>query len=273
VTRNPMRDAMYLVALAIGSLMFPQNSIAEVPRLIHYQGQVLDSQEIPLEGPYTLTFRLYDAEIGGTTLWEEVQTDVPIHQGHFSVSLGEVNTLEAIVWDQPCWLSVQINSEPELLPRQRITSVPLAVRASVAEQLATPITTLSITDDAHRLVPIGAIILWMENECPSGYSRLSALDGKFITAGPDYNAEAGGSNTHTHSIPPHAHNFSATTSGASGPSHGWNAGRGSSSDASDAPELRHTHSISGSTNSDGSGTTDIADSRPEFATMLLCQKD
>ena len=39
-------------------------------------------------------------------------------------------------WATPCWLSVQVNTEPELAPRQRITSVPLAL---MAEQLHGPL--------------------------------------------------------------------------------------------------------------------------------------
>jgi hypothetical protein len=98
----------------------------------------VDSQGVPLEGPYTLIFRLYNAETAGTKAWEETQTNVPISKGHFSVLLGQVTPLTSVNWGSPCWLSVQVGTEPELSPRQRITSVPLAIRAETAEQLTTP---------------------------------------------------------------------------------------------------------------------------------------
>lgn len=108
---------------------------AAVPHLIRYQGQAVDAQDVPLQGPYRMTFRLYDAETGGQVIWQETQTDVPVNQGRFSILLGQVTALN-IDWSRPGWLSTQIGTDPELLPRQRITSVPLAMRAEVAERLA-----------------------------------------------------------------------------------------------------------------------------------------
>ena len=114
-------------------------ALAQVPHLIRYQGQAVDAQGVPLEGPYTLTFRLYDAETGGVKVWEEVQPDVPLKGGHFSVLLGQMTPLASMDWSQPRWVTIQVGEEPEMSPRQPITSVPLAVRAEVAERLDGPI--------------------------------------------------------------------------------------------------------------------------------------
>ena len=81
-----------------------------------------------------MTLRLYNAETAGSVVWQETQTGVPITKGNFSVLLGQVTPLNAD-WSQPLWLSLQVNADAELAPRQRITSVPLAVRAEVAESL------------------------------------------------------------------------------------------------------------------------------------------
>jgi len=122
-----------------------RTAFAEVPRLIRYQGQAVDSQGVPLEGPYNLIFRLYDAETAGTVLWEETQVTVALSKGHFSVLLGSVTPLVSMDWAAPCWLGIQVNAEPELAPRQRITSVPLALRAQQAEALTQPIAPSLIT--------------------------------------------------------------------------------------------------------------------------------
>jgi len=114
-------------------------AFAEVPHLVRYQGQAVDSQGVPLEGPYDLTVRLYDAETGGTVTWQETHDDIPITGGHFSILLGSITPLDDMDWNEPCWLSIQLNDEAELSPRQRITSVPLAL---MAEQLDGPITTV-----------------------------------------------------------------------------------------------------------------------------------
>src|SRR3989338_7137931 len=122
-----MKSIRFSLVLSAYCLVLTSSSLyAEVPHLIRYQGQAVDSNGVPLEGPYTLTFRLYDAETGGTELWKEEQTSVQLTGGHFSVLLGQQTPLSPTMdWSVPCWLSVQVNGEPELTPRPRITSVPL----------------------------------------------------------------------------------------------------------------------------------------------------
>jgi len=252
---------------------------ADVPHLVRYQGQAADENEVPLEGPYDLTFRLYDAETTGTVLWQETQPAIPITKGHFSVLLGSVTPLDGMPWTSPCWLAIQINAEPELTPRQRITSVPLAI---TAERLAVPVTTSTITDDAHSLVPSGVLVLSPGGACPEGYTRFAALDGKFLVADTTYQPAAGGSHTkdlsHAHGAgsyagPSHTHTF--TTGGES-----QRPGDPTSPYAGGAGENRHTHTgatdsggtgaITGTSATGGSSSLDI---RPAFATVLLCQKD
>lgn len=123
------------LSLLLTSLLPLRPAFAQVPQLIRYQGQAVDSQGVPLEGPYTLTFRLYDAATAGTLLWQEPQNNVTLSKGHFSVLLGQVTPLTAMDWSKSCWLSIQVGAQPELSPRQQLTSVPLAIRAQTAEQV------------------------------------------------------------------------------------------------------------------------------------------
>ncbi len=251
---------------------------AAVPHLVCYQGQAVDAQGVPLQGPYTLTFRLYDAETGGTIVWQEVQPDVPLNKGHFSVLLGQVTVL-TLDWSQPVWLTTQLGTDPELLPRQRITSVPLAIQAEraetseVAQQLSSPITTSTIADDANKLVPSGAIILWEDVSCPAGYTQLITYDDKFLmvssTAG-----TTGGSDTHTHGgstgthaltiseIPAHTHGIRGHwNAGGQGPNFFVNTGDGVGVSTENAGGgAGHSHNISST------------DHRPSFKTVVLCKK-
>lgn len=259
---------------------------AEVPHLIRYQGQAVDTNGVPLEGPYTLTFRLYDAETVGNKVWEEIQPNVPLSKGHFSVLLGSVNVLSAMDWSRPCWLGVQVNSEPELSPRQRITSVPLAI---TAEKLAVPVTTSTITDDDNSLVPTGAIILWNSATCPAGYTRLSAYDGKFLV-GSNTAGTTGGSNTHTHSAgtyvgPSHTHQMDSGSVYAEkhvNPAgmgdavfihaNGFLGATGGGEGGGTVVSAVKNQTTTGGTGSI-TGTSASTDSRPEFLTILLCQKN
>lgn len=110
-------------------------TLAQVPHLIRYQGRATDAQGAPLEGSHNLTFRLYDKETEGNRVWEEVQPNIPLTNGHFSVLLGQVTSLN-VDWNKPLWLAVQVGETPELAPRQLTTSVPFAL---VAEQLDGPL--------------------------------------------------------------------------------------------------------------------------------------
>ncbi|MBI3011412.1 MAG: hypothetical protein HYY58_02835 [Candidatus Omnitrophica bacterium] len=265
--------------LLLSSLLLSSWALADVPHLIRYQGQAVDSQGVPLEGPYTLTFRLYDAETGGAKVWEEIQPNVALQGGQFSVLLGQVTPLAAMDWSRPRWLSVQVGTDSELAPRQRITSVPLAIKAETAEEadrLTVPVTTSTITDDDNSLVPSGAVILWTGASCPAGYTRLSALDGKFLVADTTYQPAAGGSNTkdlsHTHSTPSHTHTNTNVQC------MGWNAGPGGpgtcgSTNAVVGSYFQGQQTQSGGGGQTGSGGSAGVDIRPAFASVLLCQKN
>ena len=282
--KKPVPQLLNMVRLFVyWSLVTGHSALAyaDVPHLIRYQGQAVDAQGVSLEGPYNLTFRLYAAETDGTVLWQEIHPAVPLSHGQFSVLLGQLTPLNSMDWATPCWLSVQVNTEPELLPRQRITSVPLAVRAEVAEELANPVTTSTIADDAHALVPAEAIILWSGTSCPEGYSRFSALDGKFLVADSSYNEAAGGSNTkdisHTHGAgsyagPNHTHGAGSylvtntNTHGGGCCGGGVNNGQTYITGTSDSGG---TGAVTGTSATGGSTSIDI---RPAFATVLLCKK-
>lgn len=136
----PLLGILIVAGLLVGGLLWPTAVSAQVPDLIRYQGQLADAQGVPLDGPYDLTFRLYDAAEGGAALWTEAHADVVMTEGQFSVLLGSLTSLADENWSQPRWLSIQVDTDAEFSPRQQITSVPLAVRAKTAEQLSQAIT-------------------------------------------------------------------------------------------------------------------------------------
>jgi len=126
---------------------------AAIPHLIRYQGTAVDKDKTPLDGPYNITFRIYDAETTGTLLWEETQELVPISNGIFSILLGSITPLD-LAFDKDYYLSVEINTDGEMLPRQRITSVAYAYRAEHAENVSgIPV---SQTPTPNSLLPLDA---------------------------------------------------------------------------------------------------------------------
>ncbi len=103
-----------------------------IPQLINYQGFLTDDAGVPVaDGNYSLTFRIWDAETGGTQLWSEDHSTVSVTNGLFNVILGTYSPL-TLPFDTDYWLGVQVEAEPEL-PRIRLTSVGYSYRADMAD--------------------------------------------------------------------------------------------------------------------------------------------
>lgn len=117
---------LFLV-FALHITLYTLHSYAAVPHLINYQGRLTDKSNVPLEGAYNLTFRIYDAETAGNLLWEETQTGVVIQKGIFSILLGSVNNLN-LAFDKPYYLEIKVGNDV-MTPRQTITSSGYAIRA------------------------------------------------------------------------------------------------------------------------------------------------
>lgn len=146
-----MKRAVYLLLILL--LIFSiNNAIAQIPRVISYQGMLLGSNEQPVaEGQYKLTFKIYDES--NTVIWTEVHNQVFIGGGMFNVFLGSVTPL-SIAFDKPYSLGIQVGSDPELVPRMPITSSAYAIRAEDADKLMGIYA--SLTPEPNKLLPLDA---------------------------------------------------------------------------------------------------------------------
>lgn len=123
--------SVILILFCFLSSVFCPLNYAAIPHLINYQGRLTDKDNQPLEGSYTLTFRIYDAETSGSLLWEEAHSGVVIQKGIFSILLGSVTNL-GLSFDRPYFLEIKVGSEV-MSPRQQISSSAYALRAELAE--------------------------------------------------------------------------------------------------------------------------------------------
>lgn len=113
---------------------------AQVPQLINYQGK-LDSAGTPLDGTRNLTFKIYKVATGGTALWSELQNNVQITNGIFSVLLGSAAAFATAT--EPLftgigerYIGITVGTGTEMEPRFRITSVAYSLRAAQADGVA-----------------------------------------------------------------------------------------------------------------------------------------
>lgn len=111
-------------------------AVAEaVPLQLAHHGQLLDADGDPITGTQNITFRLWDADTGGSEVWSEV-ISVAVVEGHYSALLNLGSVGRDTLRDEPSlWLELEIGGSP-LLPRQPVAASPYALVADTAENLA-----------------------------------------------------------------------------------------------------------------------------------------
>lgn len=91
-----------------------------VPQLMRLQGRFTDSRRTPLTDTLPVRFTVFDTDMGGRPLWQEIQT-VSVRESAFQVVLGRINPLPASVFDGTNhWLEMQIGENAPMRPRHRI---------------------------------------------------------------------------------------------------------------------------------------------------------
>lgn len=110
-------------------------SSPSVPPLMRFDG-VFMAADGRTTGTETVELAVYDAESGGTRLWEETQV-VTVDAGRYSVMVGASTTggLPAAVLAGDRWLELRFSRGAAPVPRVRMTSVPYALRAADADTL------------------------------------------------------------------------------------------------------------------------------------------
>lgn len=123
------------------SLLRAQNEVvsstaaaASVPRLIRFNGVLIDGRGWPITIPVNVLFGIYSQPNGeGEPLWQETQQISPNDKGGYSVLLGSGNPIgipiEIFKPGEPQYLSMKPEGEPEQR-RVLLVSVPYALKAA-----------------------------------------------------------------------------------------------------------------------------------------------
>ena len=271
-----------------------------VPNVFNYRGVLRDSDgNLAANGEYDLTFRIYDALTGGNELYKQTHTGVIVRDGAFSVSLTDIPD-QVFTDGVDRFIGVTVEPYQEMVPRQRLASVPYAVQAQHAE----------LARNSLDSVPVGAIVdFWwpsgMAYELPAGWlpcdgrvvndpespfngKQLPDLRDQFVRGAPTSAQilDTGGSVSHTHqvSIPDHTHSidhdhaaFGVNTTVTDG----LEERRGGAGATYTQATYDHTHSVwvdvpaySGDSGAAGGGTFDStsAENLPPYTYLLkICR--
>jgi len=94
---------------------------ADAPQTMHFQGYLKDAAGDPVDGSVDMVFALYDVASGGTALWSETHTDVPVDDGVYSVVLGSATPID-LAFDAPYYIGIAVGTDAEMTPRQELAS-------------------------------------------------------------------------------------------------------------------------------------------------------
>lgn len=111
-----------LLGIALMIISFPVNSNAS--QEINYQGRLTDDAGNPISGTeIKMVFTIYDGT--GSPLWTSGEQFPEVTDGLFSYILGSSVPIPDEIFDTPVlYLGIKIGSDPEIVPRTKLTSVP-----------------------------------------------------------------------------------------------------------------------------------------------------
>src|SRR4051794_29797252 len=112
-----------ILALALLTFAVVNEGVAQVPRLISYQGVLTDNAGSPVpDGNRTIVLKIYDSPSSSIPLYTEMQT-VPVARGVFNLSIGSATPIPvSLKFDRPYYLGISLENNPEFSPRTAITS-------------------------------------------------------------------------------------------------------------------------------------------------------
>jgi len=118
--------------LILAIMLLSVSAAFAIPQQINYQGQLTDSSGAPLDTTVGITFRIYDAPVGGTNLWTETHPSVTVTDRLFQVQLGSITTLTDL-FSANRWLGITVGNNTEMSPRQQVVSVAHAYRVGTVD--------------------------------------------------------------------------------------------------------------------------------------------
>ena len=126
-----MKSILGTVAVSIAALTTAvPASAASVPPFLTEQGRLFDAMGMPITATLSFVFTVYNDASGTTNLWTETKM-ITLDDGYFSTTLGDVTAMPSTVFNGTTrYLGIKVGADPEMTPRQPLSSVPYALMAT-----------------------------------------------------------------------------------------------------------------------------------------------
>jgi len=190
---NQLQSSIVLCAnIVLAASVLAQPS----PDLLPFQGRLsgANGQVVP-DGAKLVQFRIYDAPVGGTAVWQGEVHKLSVNSGLVSTLLGSKATLRGIDFDRVLYLEITADAnaddsitpaDPPLLPRQVLLPTVFARESANSRKLegygwgdllaggSSNPSTGQIADSKLSpgiFVPVGAVIMWWGsvNQIPTNF--------------------------------------------------------------------------------------------------------
>ena len=150
-----LRNALLLVFVA---LLVWRPVAAGIPSTINYQAQITEQGCAGAACPqvFDLVFTLYfDAAGTQPAGWTETHLNVQATDSIVDVELGAITPFPVDLFEQPLYLGVAVNNDPEMTPRMALHSVPYALQAESAITLdGSTVVELDQSADIQQLMDV-----------------------------------------------------------------------------------------------------------------------
>jgi len=170
------RFLITLISISLLLLILPCSSQSSIPQTINYQGHLTDPHGIPIDDTVSIAFSIYPQASGGTALWTESKT-VTVTDGEFSTNLGNTNPIN-LTFDTAYYLGITVGSDSEMTPRQPLTSVAYAFRATEADSVKdNAVTTTVLANDAVTTEKVADDAISGDKIAPSAITSTNIANG------------------------------------------------------------------------------------------------
>jgi hypothetical protein len=122
-----------VLTVGVAAPLLADGGERDVAGTVWYQGFLADVDTgDPINGSVTVVARIHDAVVDGSIVWgPETHAGTVVTEGWFNIELGVTAPLIAFI-DPPYYLELTIAGEI-LEPRQKLASVPMALRSAAAD--------------------------------------------------------------------------------------------------------------------------------------------
>ena len=118
-----MRIPFALGAAVVVASTFLSAQATSIPNSLPFQGRLVGQNGNPANGVYSMTFKVYDKNVGGTALWRETNGKVTVTKGVFKTNLGLIVGFPQGMFDgNTLYLGLTVGNDAEMTPRFSITS-------------------------------------------------------------------------------------------------------------------------------------------------------